>query len=349
MNMPSTELSYFDFIDLNFDKSIPIIDVRSPVEFLKGAVPFSHNLPLFSNDERAEIGTLYKKKGPLEAVALGLEYFAASASEFLDRAIALKNTNSEIAVYCARGGMRSTFVTHLLASIGFKVLRLKGGYKDFRSDVLKKIDQLSAHQKYVLIGKTGSGKTEVLQALQGYPVLDFEDMAGHRGSALGGMAQSKSPATQQNFENILAFHYHQIKDKRFILVEHETTLGSVTIPHNLRLSLSASPMILLERTQEIRIEKLVELYFSNFGPEQLAQFEENMKLFRSYFSEKMKDKLISYARSGQYSELVKILLDEHYDKAYDKFLRKCTPLVFETLNLDAFDESLKTLKEKLSQ
>ena len=133
MNMPSKELSYFDFIDFNLGKSIPIIDVRSPIEFLKGAVPFSYNLPLFSNDERAEIGTLYKKKGPLEAVALGLEYFSASVSEFLDRAIALRNADSEIAVYCARGGMRSTFVAHLLASIGFKVLVLRLSVAGFRS------------------------------------------------------------------------------------------------------------------------------------------------------------------------------------------------------------------------
>ena len=348
MNMSSTDLSYFEFLEAYPENLVSIIDVRSPIEFLKGSVPFSHNVPLFSDEERAEIGTVYKMKGPHEAVTLGLEFFSATAAQFIDQAIKYKNMRSELAVYCARGGMRSSFVAHLLTSIGIRVLRLKGGYKDFRTDVLKKIDDLASHQKLVMIGKTGSGKTEVLQALIGYPVLDFEGLAGHRGSALGGMAQKKAPATQQNFENQLAYCFHKIRDKRCILVEHETTLGSVIVPQKLRQSLGSAQMILLERKRETRILKLVELYFSNFGPLELAQFEENMKLFRSYFSEKMKETLINYARSGQFGELVAILLDEHYDKAYEKFLRKSDHLVIHTLNIDSFEESLLWIKEKLS-
>ena len=41
----------------------PLIDVRSPGEYYKGHMPNSINIPLFDNDERTIIGTIYKKEG----------------------------------------------------------------------------------------------------------------------------------------------------------------------------------------------------------------------------------------------------------------------------------------------
>ena len=50
----------------------PILDIRSPCEYEKGHWPGSINLPLFGNEERAAIGTTYKKEGSKKAILLGL-------------------------------------------------------------------------------------------------------------------------------------------------------------------------------------------------------------------------------------------------------------------------------------
>jgi len=53
----------------------PLIDVRSPGEYYKGHLPNSINIPLFDNDERSIIGTIYKKEGREKAVIEGLKFF----------------------------------------------------------------------------------------------------------------------------------------------------------------------------------------------------------------------------------------------------------------------------------
>ncbi|WP_035720686.1 rhodanese-like domain-containing protein, partial [Gracilibacillus boraciitolerans] len=49
-----------------------IVDVRSPQEFQEATIPGSINIPLFSDQERAEVGTIYKQQGPEAAKEKGL-------------------------------------------------------------------------------------------------------------------------------------------------------------------------------------------------------------------------------------------------------------------------------------
>ena len=48
----------------------PLIDVRAPIEFAQGAMPAAINLPLMNDDERAAVGTCYKRRADA-ALALG--------------------------------------------------------------------------------------------------------------------------------------------------------------------------------------------------------------------------------------------------------------------------------------
>lgn len=333
--MSAFQTSYFQLFSKFEEGQLSLIDLRAPVEFSVGSMPQAKNIPLFSNSERSEIGTTYKQVGSKDAIGLGLEIFAKNSDKFIETILSELNPAGEIAIHCARGGMRSGFVAKLLGAMGVKVYLLRGGYKDYRQQVLLKISDLSKHRKLVLIGKTGSGKTEVLQALADGPVIDLEGLARHRGSALGGMRQDKIPATQQNFENAMASRYEKVKSAKIILLEHETSLGPVIVPSNLRLSLNQSRMILVERDFDERVEKLTRLYFSDFDEQQLAMFRQGIAMFSHQISDKTKLNLLELATSGKFDEITRILLQERYDKVYAKSLRKFETNTITCINLSA--------------
>lgn len=344
------EVSLFEFSAWFQNRKIALIDLRAPIEFKKGAVPTAVNVPLFSDQERAEVGTLYKQVSRTAAVSHGVEAFSYKCEDFLNQIAAFVNSHGEIAVYCARGGLRSSFVASLLKASGIKVFQLKGGYKDYRLQVQVELDRFALHEKLVLIGMTGSGKTEVLDHLRGWPVLDFEQLAGHRGSALGGLAQTIPPATQQDFENLIAFHYQRVKSAPVILVEHETSLGDVILPGALRLSLRSAKMILLKRSLEDRVANIVKVYFSHFTALELQKFEASIDLFRNQISPATKKNLVLLARQNRFVELTEILLRERYDKAYQKFLTNSETHIIKTLDLTFdFEGSLAWIKSQLKK
>jgi tRNA 2-selenouridine synthase len=53
-----------------------LLDVRTPAEYAQGHIPGAQNLPLFSDEERAEVGTLYKKVSSERAFLRGLDLAA---------------------------------------------------------------------------------------------------------------------------------------------------------------------------------------------------------------------------------------------------------------------------------
>lgn len=61
---------------------IPLVDVRSPAEFQQGHIVGAVNIPLFSNEERAAVGTIYKKKTKEKAIELGYEYVTPKLRRF---------------------------------------------------------------------------------------------------------------------------------------------------------------------------------------------------------------------------------------------------------------------------
>ena len=118
----------------------PVIDVRSPAEFIQGHIPGAHNLPLFTNEERALVGTLYKQKSRDVAMLEGLRIVGPKMANMVEEARSL-GIDERIAVHCWRGGERSASIAWLLEKAGFAdVVTLKGGYKAFRNLVLKSFE-----------------------------------------------------------------------------------------------------------------------------------------------------------------------------------------------------------------
>ncbi len=245
------------FLDL--DSSIPVVDVRTPAEFAQGHIAEAHNIPIFSNEERVQVGTTYKQQGREEAILLGFDLTGAKWSGFIKQALVLA-PHKKIAVHCWRGGMRSGAMAWALNLYGFDVYLLEGGYKQYRRWILDSFNQ--PFDLLVLGGMTGSGKTQILHQLQllGEQIIDLEELAQHQGSSYGSMQRMIQP-TQEQFENNLATQLHKIDNTKRIWIEDESiTIGKRTIPVELWRQMRDCYLINLKIPIEQRADFLVQHY-----------------------------------------------------------------------------------------
>jgi len=247
-----------EFLEVRSDRIV--LDVRSPGEYAQGHIPGALSFPLFSDEERAEVGTLYKQVGKEEALELGLHIVGPKMAGFVKQARVLA-PHRRLAVHCWRGGQRSGSMAWLLRQAGFDVVTLEGGYKAYRHFVLDSL----AHTKLnftVLGGRTGSGKTKILHALQelGEQIIDLEGIANHKGSAFGFIGEAPQPSVEQ-FENDLLEQVLQLDPSRRVWVENESkSIGRIYIPDGFFAKMRASTLVNVEIPNEARIQNLLADY-----------------------------------------------------------------------------------------
>ena len=298
-------------------KHLPIIDVRSPGEFAKGNMPKAHNIELFSDEERAIVGTAYKKESKEKAITFGYKFVTPKLNNFIHRAISVA-PNKEAVIHCWRGGMRSNaFANHLVENGFKKVYVIEKGYKAFRNYVLDSFEK-PLHLK-VLGGYTGTGKTEILHALKrkGAQVIDLEGLANHRGSAFGGIDLPKQPTTEQ-FENKLFSEIQNLDTTQPIWVEDESkSIGKVSIPNAFYLKMGTMPVYFLEVPFTKRVQHLVHTY-ANLNQQKLG--EAIGKIAKRLGNDKAKLALEAL-EDKNYGKVVTLTLF-YYDKYYLKGLKK---------------------------
>lgn len=299
-----------------------IIDVRSPAEYEHAHIPAALNLPLFDNDERAMIGTTYKKQSREAAIKAGLPLFGnkmLSMIETVETWIAATQKDNNLTkptlfVHCWRGGMRSAAVAWLLDLYGYKVVQLTGGYKAYRNWVLEQFT--IPYSLKVLGGYTGSGKTEILQALQekNYAVIDLEGIAHHKGSAFGAIGQLPQPS-QEMFENILAKKLFEVnKNNRPIWIEDESQrIGTVLIPTPLFHLMRNSTCYFMKIPFEQRLAFILEGY-GKFDAQSLIEATERIQKRLGGLETK---NAVAHIMQGELKEAFSILL-KYYDKWYEK-------------------------------
>jgi tRNA 2-selenouridine synthase len=238
---------------------LPVIDVRSEKEYYQGHIPGAINLPLFNNEERAVVGTLYKNSGRETSVLRGLELAGPKLADFVKRLRRITD-QKQILIHCWRGGLRSESMAWLFQVAGYDVFVLEGGYKSYRRFIR---ERLSDPVKIIVLGGlTGSGKTELLHLLgqMNEQVLDLEKLACHKGSVFGGFGQSVQPTNEQ-FENDIFTFWKEIDFTRPVWIEDESRkIGNVSIPDPLVEQMSRAAMIRIETTIEQRISRLVDEY-----------------------------------------------------------------------------------------
>ena len=240
----------------------PVLDVRSPGEYGQGHIPGAVNLPLFDDNGRAEIGTLYKQQGRTEAVRRGLALVGPRLAELSGhlQELAAQSPGLPLRIHCWRGGMRSGSVAWLAGTLDLPVLLLAGGYKAWRQWVLRQFER--PWPLRLLGGRTGSGKTELLLALRqrGVAVIDLEGRAHHRGSSFGGLGQPPQPSTE-HYENLLAADLVLLEGAAEIWLEAESVqVGCCRIPAGLWRQMKQAPLLEVRRPIEARVAHLVRLY-----------------------------------------------------------------------------------------
>ncbi len=299
----------------------PLIDVRSPNEYYKGHLPNSINIPLFDNNERSIIGTIYKKEGRKKAVIKGLTFFEKKMESLLDnlfmsiesyKNISHKNNEYFIRIYCSRGGMRSQSIAWLLEKYKLNPITLKGGYKKYRRWVL---DSFSKKLNIVVIGgKTGTGKTKLLSLLEKYKyqTIDLEGFACHRGSTFGGLGMKEQPSNEQ-FENIIAEKLNSFNSSNNIFVEAESAnIGKCKIPHEFFNQMKYSRRIEILRSESNRLDELINTY-SVFKKEELQ--ESVLRIKKRLGPQRTKIALESI-NSEKWDLVCRSVLD-YYDKCYE--------------------------------
>ncbi|MDC1106251.1 tRNA 2-selenouridine(34) synthase MnmH [Prolixibacteraceae bacterium] len=289
----------------------PIIDVRSPGEYDEGHISKAINIALFDNEQRAIVGTIYKKQSKDAAVLKGLEYVGPKMSVWAKEA-KKKAVDNTVLIHCWRGGMRSQSMAWLFEKVGLKCYVLIGGYKAYRNHLLDHIANLP--KLIVLEGLSGSGKTDILHHLEdkGSQIIDLEALASHRGSAFGGIGQKKQPTTQQ-FQNDLYQSVRQLDPLKPIWVEGESKfIGKVFLPDPFWNRMNHCSLLVVELAHEYRVQQLVKDYSRLDNEEMKAAINNLVKRL----GHERKDQILFCYEGGQFGEVANLLL-EYYDKAYE--------------------------------
>lgn len=305
------------FLSASADDLI-ILDVRSPAEYAHSHIPGALSFPLFSDEERHQVGYLYKQVSQTAAMMKGLEYVGPKMSYFLERAMEL-SPQKEVGVYCWRGGKRSESIAWLLDQGGFKTTLLKGGYKAARRYFL---NQLERPWKLIrLAGRTGSGKTRILDALKqhGEQVLDLEGMANHRGSAFGHLGLGGQPSNEY-FENQIGYQLDQCLPERPIWVEDESRhIGRLTLPKPFWEQFQQAPAIFMDVPAEIRVQEILKEY----GIQELRGLRDSFHRISRKMGPQLVKEAIELLDREDLEGAARLAL-AYYDRTYDYHLRNHT-------------------------
>ncbi|MBB6612897.1 tRNA 2-selenouridine(34) synthase MnmH [Pontibacter sp. Tf4] len=291
-------------------EKLPVLDARAPKEYEAGHILQAQSFPIFTDEERAKVGTSYKQQGHDPAVLLGLDLFGPKMSEFVKSATNIA-PDKEVLLHCWRGGMRSGAMAWLLSFAGFKVHLLQGGYKAYRHFIQEQFTK--PWPIVVLSGFTGSGKTDILPYLQklGQQTIDLEGLANHKGSAFGSIGMPAQPTTEQ-FENLLGSALLKLNPEQSVWFEDEgETIGRVKMPHEFFTYMQQRPTIVIDVPKKLRVQKLAHEYCRTDKTVLEAAIVKIKKRLGGLATQEALDAIAT----GDMEKMVEIALS-YYDKAY---------------------------------
>ncbi|NND93021.1 MAG: tRNA 2-selenouridine(34) synthase MnmH [Granulosicoccus sp.] len=324
----------------------PLLDVRAPVEFDKGAFPTSINLPLMNDEERHQVGIRYRQSGQQSAIALGAVLVSTELRAQRVAAWAqFAAQNPHGALYCFRGGLRSRIAQHWLTESGVDLPMIEGGYKALRTFLMKSLASLCQAMNLTLIGgRTGNGKTLLIRQLG--DSVDLEALASHRGSSFGSLGVEQP--RNIDFENAVTIELMKLEDAGIahVYLEDEARLiGRVCVPDTLRNAMQRAPIVILECDMQQRIVNC----FDDYVPDLLGRYQHlhgeeagfvayadhhrnSLARIRKRFGGEnyhramtlLNRALTLHREHGEtcaYAEFIELLLRDYYDPMYDYQLR----------------------------
>ncbi|MBE0495659.1 MAG: tRNA 2-selenouridine(34) synthase MnmH [Campylobacterales bacterium] len=286
-----------------------IIDARSPSEFATSHFPTAHNLFALDDAQRHEVGCVYKQESKFYAKVLGAGYICANVSSHLSYVHAHVPPGGKIALYCARGGLRSASFGLILDQIGYRVDRIKHGYKGVRNVVVNLLETPVLPPFITLFGNTGCGKTELLHDLS--PMIDLEGLAGHKGSVFGGQPQTQ-PSTKM-FQNLLACALKRVENAPFCFIEGESKrIGKLMLPSSLYRAMYQGKKIRITAPLDERVARIKKEYEAIDAP----FFYHALDKISRFISKETKQALCIAFEAGDLDTTIALLLVEYYDKTY---------------------------------
>lgn len=319
-----------------FIDDTPLLDVRAPIEFAKGAFPAATNHPILNDDERHQVGLCYQASGQKAATELGYRLVSGDVKESrIATWCKFVQAHPEAQLYCFRGGERSSIASQWLKDAGINIPRIAGGYKRLRNHLLTVFDCLPSI--VIVSGQTGTGKTEFLTHFT--QAIDLEGLANHRGSAFGG--HIKPQPSQIDFENALAIQFLKKSGSSEILLEDESRLiGRINVPPLLQEKMKTAPIIVVDESLQVRVERIYQEYIDQQWQEYTtfylddapSQFERYLLTAvdairkrlggdaHALIRKLMEDAINQHARGGgleAHKAWITTLLSDYYDPMYN--------------------------------
>lgn len=316
---------------LNDMRQLLIIDVRSPCEHAQERIPGSTNVPLLSDAERAEVGTIYAEQGELVARRQALKIIAPKIPAIVDEIANLRQSGQPLVIHCWRGGLRSEAVASFLSVVGLDCFRLTGGYKAWRKEMLSDFQANSyTFTAVILHGLTGVGKTDILRELsaRGQSVLDLEAIANHRGSVFGGMGLGDQ-LTQKNFDGELWQALRRLGNEPVLMEAESRKIGRIALPDCVYERIQAGPKILVTGSLEARAQRIFDDYAHVLDEAARANAVESLMCLKERLGAKRVQEIQEMFCSGHLHEAVKILLIEYYDPLYYRQIERARPFDLE--------------------
>jgi tRNA 2-selenouridine synthase len=293
------------------------VDVRSPAEFAEATIPGAINVPIFDNAERVEVGTLYKQTGRKDARRRGIEIVAPKIPRILQQVEEARPPDSPPAVvFCWRGGARSLAITSFLNLAGIPARQLEGGHKSFRRRIIDYFEQTDFGRVLVVRGLTGVGKTLLLKRLEkeGYPVVDLEGLANHRGSAFGGLGLGEQPG-QKMFEARLWERLSQCAGAGYLLTEGESRhIGRLVVPPRFHQAMQKERSLWVDASLDYRLKVILDDYPAL--DDLIAAFQPPLKALKERLGRQAVEELLVLLEKRAWQELTRRLMVDYYDPLY---------------------------------
>ena len=333
----------------NNKKFDTIIDVRSPLEFAEDHIVGAINCPVLSDLERQKVGTIYKKESSFKAKIIGSSLTAKNIAFHIENNFMEKKGSWQPLIYCWRGGQRSKAFSIVLSEVGWRTNQLKGGYKEYRNQVINFLDNIGPKLKITLIsGKTGSAKTKILKSIEneGGQILDLEGLANHKGSLLGKIPDLIQPS-QKFFESLIFNKIQKLNLKDKIYIEAESSkIGNIHIPKSIWKKMINSPRIEISANVELRAKFLVSDY--DYMCNDPTLINPIIKGLKNRLSKELFDEWTNLIDRKKWFDLTKSFLENHYDPSYSSNTIKNDRKVIKKITATSLNNSdIKDIAKKI--